>query len=94
MEFKGTKGEWTVRGNFKALEVFSSYGTLCAIARQSSIDSNVDSQAEANAKLIACAPEMLAILGDIQGALIMQADPNFKKLINEINELREKATTI
>lgn len=89
MEFKGTKGEWTVRGNFKCLEVFSSYGTLCAIARQSSIDSNVDSQAEANAKLISCALEMLEVLKDILDASYLPEHVN-----DQIKSTISKATTI
>jgi len=94
MEFKGTKTNWRVRGNHKALEVFSSYGPICAIARQSSIDSNVDSQAEANAKLISCSLEMWEMLGDISGALAMKGDSDFLIILDEIDALREKATTI
>jgi len=69
MEFKGTEGEWSVRRNLKLLEVFSSYGTICVVARQSSIYSNVDSVAEANAKLISCAPEMLEIINELIQAI-------------------------
>lgn len=87
MEFKGTKGNWTVRGNFKCLKVFSSYGTLCAISRQSSIDSNVDSQAEANAKLIACAPEMLEQLKEILDASYLPEHVN-----EDIKYILKKAT--
>lgn len=89
MEFKHTKGKWTVRGNFKALEVFSTYGTLCAIARQSSIDSEIDSEAEANAKLIATAPEMLQLLQKIYNS--QQVEGN-AEIWAEIKTLIKKAT--
>lgn len=87
-DFKGTKGEWKTRGNFKALEVVSSYGSVCAIARQSSIDSNIDSQAEANAKLIACAPEMLEQLKELLNASYLPEHVN-----EDIEYLIKKATS-
>lgn len=87
MEFKGTKGKWNLRGSFKALEVFSSYGSICNISRQSSIDSNVDSQAEANAKLIACTPEMLEMLIKIRRRFRIHPEDE-----QEIDALINKAT--
>lgn len=62
--FKGTKGDW------ENIEVQTNSGGFFKIMRESVsicniITRNLD-QAEANAKLIACAPEMLDLLSSIE----------------------------
>lgn len=67
MESNITGKKWEVRGNFRALEVYSKeYGVpICTLARQSSFESEVDSQAEANATLISKAPQMLDMIKEL-----------------------------
>lgn len=59
MEFKGTKGNWGVYGTSDCVSIENSNAeSICAI---NSITISKE-EYQANAKLIACAPEMLEYL--------------------------------
>lgn len=94
MEFKGTEGKWYISGDkYPSIET-KEEGKLITHPTIATVTSTFRNYEEytANAKIIACAPEMWKLLGDIQGALTMQADPNLNALIDEIYQLRLKAT--
>lgn len=84
--FKGTKGKWenievqTHSGRF--FKIMCESVSICNIITRNS------DQAEANAKLIACAPEMLNLLSSIKN------DENQvpKFLWDKIEQLIKKAT--
>lgn len=96
MEFKGTKVFPKYEGgdNTSIDMIFESGAVISIDRRDRYSDKLVMSreEMEANAKLIAYSFEMWELLGDIQGALTMQADPNLNALIDEIYLLRLKAT--
>lgn len=65
MEFKGTKGVWNIRGN--KIFVDDSYISIATVHVQSNYEEitfkpKQDIEAEANAALIAKAPELLEML--------------------------------
>ena len=72
MEFKGTKGKWEVEDNGKSVyskdrnKNIAFDGQICRLhTGLNTYDNN-----EANAKLIACAPEMLEMVKEINEALV------------------------
>jgi hypothetical protein len=85
MEFKGTKGEWLIlkqHSSHKINEIATNENlSICAI------NTNLE-QSEANAKLIACAPEMLEMLKDILDTIRECETPR----LYQIEELIKKAT--
>lgn len=91
MEFKGTKGKWKLSGKTKSYpisEIVSSVETDLEIAY---VLPKVSGTREANAKLIASAPEMLEMLKDILSGM---KNENYEVCQTEIQELIKKATTI
>lgn len=98
MEFKGTKGNWVAElGNSKNVNVTAWINEKANgfIHSQNVSDFDDRQEAQANAKLIACAPEMLEILNKLH-LLLEEHQPNWYLLghHNEILELIKKATTI
>jgi len=88
MEGKYTKGEWySSKGNYPTIETsdIDTYHSICAINT-----TNIErSEIEANAKLIACAPEMLGMLVAIHS----QYDKG-TETYKLLTELIQKATTL
>ena len=74
MEFKGTKGDWykTYRNGSWLIQDYDCYieDSKGCIAEVYWFNDGLDT-AEANAKLISCAPEMLEMLKNISNALLM-----------------------
>lgn len=84
-EFKFTKGEWGVYGDRYCRSIENENAeSICAINTQSFSDEEF----LANAKLIACAPEMLKMLEKISSTLKKGNSVN----IESIDELIKKAT--
>jgi len=88
MEFKGTKGEWKFLddGTYCEIQIEKPLLSICAI------NTNIK-ECEANAKLIAAAPEMFEMLDMIYksfggGNIITFSE----KDINDIEQLIKKAT--
>jgi len=93
-EFKGTKGKWTISKsrNGHALISGDDWEDFCKIYRITD-GGDFDKSGEmqlANAKLIACAPEMLEMLEDILEGI---KGNNFEISANEIEQLIKKATS-
>ncbi len=84
METKFTKGTWSVTGQFR-LDVEGGYITT---QLSGSLDSTV-LEREANAHLIAAAPDMYAMLKGMYETLCLIGDDGEEA--NEINELLKKA---
>ena len=87
MEFKGTKGEWEIYGiSDDLIEIYS-------VENQKPIfdihPHTKKSESNANAKLIACAPEMLEVLQDMLDASYLPEHVN-----DQIKATILKATTI
>lgn len=109
MEFKGTKGEWEIKHS-ESKDAFNIVGTIVGghykIARipylvtESLIEVNKreKSEAQANAKLIACAPELLEMVKILQDYLTDTLDEyggeslEKRKSIIDANDLLKKAT--
>lgn len=103
MEFKGTKGEWKVGGNTEdgmLISVSQPMRDVATVWRYGD-DYLEKKEMESNAKLIACAPEMLEMLNSVQ----VELNSCIRKLqfhgeevdyqtLGEINLLIKKATTI
>jgi len=97
-KFKGTKGEWEIKYS-ESKDAFNIVGTIVGghykIARipylvtKSLIEVNrrEKQEAEANAKLISCAPEMLEMLIKLNNFCTMKIEDR-----NELEELIKKAT--
>jgi len=85
-EFKGTKGEWKFIRNKNNFEI-ETFGISNWIIAKTITNAEQD---EANAKLIACAPDMLEMLEDILEAF---KGNNFEISAHEIEELIKKATS-
>lgn len=95
-EFKGTKGKFRVsnqgnNGIFITNEVGN--GAICRLYDNNQLIKNKE-EAEANAKLIACAPEMLGmlkiLLTDIIGKI--PNSPAKESRIEQVEQLIKKAT--
>lgn len=94
MEFKGTKGKWDLNdeksnGIIDAsiaynIQATSNYLDICAVWK----DVDSDDEAQANAKLIAAAPEMFAILKSL--SIVNHEIPKWLK--DEIQQLLTKIT--
>jgi len=72
-EFKGTKGKWEISEQFDERydqPVFElktqKYDTVCTIWSWQDLGDVINEECRANAKLIACAPEMLEMLEKIE----------------------------
>jgi len=87
-EFKGTKREWEARGNF-VYNINKTHEIASIITYN-----NNQEEKEANAKLIACAPEMLDMLKNVKEYLENITGKHLSKpLANEIEQLIKKATS-
>jgi len=96
-EFKGTKGKWTrylssLMGSDKIVSHSVYVGTkriaLCYNLFETDKSKNVEEkEAEANAKLIACAPEMLDMLIELNNFCNMKIEDH-----NKLEQLIKKAT--
>jgi len=108
MEFKGTKGNWKLEKNGSFFEVNCDNESskmrvnVLLIKENENKTLHTDShckEAEANAKLIACAPELLECLSglvyDVQN-LIQEHDIEWQQAgyYNHAVEVIKKATTI
>jgi hypothetical protein len=89
MEFKGTKGEWAVSPN--AVGFIADISDNFAIAKAFDNAFIQKGEMEANAKLIACAPELLEVLVKCINYLPII---EYSELIKEAKYLIKKATTI
>lgn len=92
-EFKGTKGKWEINDSTK---IVIGKQPICDVWHFGLI--NID-EAKCNAKLIACAPEMLEVLNKINIFIIENKDKNYMiKLLEgevpEIEQLIKKATEL
>lgn len=91
MEFKGTKGKWELDGeltdNLSPIEVFNGEKTIAKIVAYEFWNVPIE-ECNANAKLIASAPEMFAILKSLD--IVNHEIP--KWLTAEIHELLTKIT--
>jgi len=104
MEFKGTKGKWKVVKNSCYFDVTADYefkegnSILCVssslmIIKNGIIESNsLSKECEANAKLIAAAPEMLEILERVQRINNIAREHISECLFEDIEQLIKKAT--
>lgn len=84
-EFKGTKGEWYVVSS-EPVEIATDKRTICFTSIQDYFKK--DTEGEANAKLIASAPELLEALQDLiyNGQDIIKYAEARKKAIKAINK--------
>lgn len=104
-EFKGTKGEWKVKYN----EIRTNeHGMMFSIVNSPTIANNVvccvysksntEKEVIANAKLIACDPEMLELLIKINTHIDEARGVNYmmelmgRKFYTEVEQLIKKAT--
>lgn len=91
MEFKGTKGDWI---NTYPI-ITSEEEDICEIfvhldAYMDNSNSIAEKTAEANAKLISCAPKMLEMLNRIEKSSLLYGST----IAYDLQELITKATTI
>jgi len=95
MEFKGTKGKWISKGKDVVIETERSGDSLICecISKRFNKYPNTEEQAEANAKLIACAPEMLEILQMFE-ANLRHGYVIDKNRLNQIQSLIKKAVEL
>jgi len=91
-EFKGTKGSWYVDHEESGKNEFDvKYTPISSDRIKTIIDVyGDDEQSEANAKLIACAPEMLEILLRCS-EWIINCNENIQ-IVKDIDSLIKKAT--
>ena len=77
-EFKGTKGKWKILKNefYSEIRIEESMLSICAINKKAK-------EHLANAKLIACAPEMLEMLIDIKDYLGSDKRQEVEQLIKK-----------
>lgn len=67
---KHTPGPWVLDWNVSRIDVFSSdSAVMVASVRRSAMSEGIDSQARANARLIAAAPDLLAALVEVTDRL-------------------------
>lgn len=86
-EFKGTKGEWFADG----YDIFAENGDYHICKISADLDDSVE---EANAELIAAAPELLEALNVAVGYLSQEVDHQsslFMSVIDLCNEAIDKA---
>lgn len=94
-EFKGTKGKWNACFNWseKNIEIGTPEQEKIAL-----VSKRFDfPESNANAQLIACAPEMLEMLNKVKDLFTKRQMPNEHEanmFSVTINELIEKATTL
>jgi hypothetical protein len=107
MEFKGTKGEWIFNNSFvnPSNDNKGSLGSiLCNDYYIFQVFDNINmfeklrkEEAQANAKLIACAPEMLDVLKEsfnLMDKLQMPTEFEIAQLRNKLHSLIKKATEL
>jgi len=96
-EFKGTKGKWVVEKQSKNSSFYyinNDNLEIGEIATCYSVMENGYNQSFANAKLIACAPEMLEMLKNVKEYLENITGKHLSKpLANEIEQLIKKVTS-
>ena len=67
MSARHTPGPWAIDWNVSRLDIFSAdAATLVATIRRSTLSAGIDDVAKANARLIAAAPNLLAVLQEIE----------------------------
>jgi len=89
MEFKGTKGDWEIYGiSDDLIEIYSVENKKPIFDIH---PHTKKSESNANAKLIACAPEMLEMLAELKNRF---EHFNDKVSVFDIEALIKKATTI
>jgi len=88
MEFKGTKGKWTIKGD-NNVKVFEKL-IACAYGFDVEKEYTYTDETKANVLLISKAPEMLEMLKGILNS--KQLDDHFLSM--EIKKLIEEATKI
>lgn len=92
-EFKGTKGKWDLQKKTPYTKVIYSYKSNAEIARVFEEGFINKAQMEANAKLIACAPEIFLDLVDLVWLIDNRA--TYEELIERIEtskQIIKKAT--
>lgn len=87
MEFKGTKGKWTV--DIAEDKVRKEDGNLICVCYHTNIINKEESKY--NAKLISCAPEILDMLKEISEEMKNEGYP---EILSKVNNLIKKATEI
>jgi len=103
-EFKGTKGKWEVNNepsnglidSNRAFNISSDIGLVDICAVWKDVSNNLK-ESEANAKLIATAPEMLQMLQKINYFINVNKDKNYmiellSREVKDIEQLLKKAT--
>lgn len=73
MEFKGTKGKWKVAEDTFVSQVRTDIDLICVVGHEDMADTEI----EANAKLIAAAPELLEALQLLLAAYRSTEDDDF-----------------
>lgn len=99
MEFKGTKGKWVVgivpeyNDTLKSamLEVQSEHYWVCKVQNNGMIQSE---EGNANAKLIAHAPEMLDFINRISGEMLRNDFVLDEKWYEQAKQIIIRSTTI
>ena len=67
MSARHPPGPWAIDWNVSRLDIFSAdAATLVATIRRSTLSAGIDDVAKANARLIAAAPNLLAVLQEIE----------------------------
>lgn len=67
MKTEFTPGPWVIDWNVSRLDVFSAdAATLVATLQRSMMSPGIDSTAKANARLIAAAPDLYAVLSELE----------------------------
>src|SRR6478735_11793342 len=102
-EFKGTKGEWFVKRykhGFKLSgQSWEDFAKIYTISDGSDFDGKYAIEAEANAKLIACSPELLEAIIKVSDFIDKNENVNYwarllSREVPNIKELIQKATTL
>ncbi len=99
-QLKHTPGPWVVEKSATVFEIFSGDATtLVATSRRSLLSSKMDESAEANARLIAAAPELLEALkacADVLSVFVQDGtsaqDSVVDKILKQSIEAIAKAT--
>lgn len=92
-EFKGTKGEWKILPTYESrkwVNVTSEKGVIARVFYGEAPPVVYKEEAEANAKLIAAAPDLLEALIEIN-KLAQCSDDRFANYSDSINIITEKA---